>query len=232
MTPSSHPSRHSPARADACTFPCYPAIGLVGPAGVGKDTVADHLVAIAGFRKYSFADALRTEIAWAYNISAELLLERETKETPMDLLALRQCGSERFICHLSPLLADKRLNLDTPLSPRTVMQHYGDFRRHQHPDYWVSQARAAIHADWARRGVPTGIVLADCRYANEIEMVCGYLGGVIWQIQRPGFEARPDHSSESSGAQFAPDVLLNNGADIQRLHATVVLALAAEGGAA
>lgn len=227
MNTPSHPARPRPG---VCTFPTYPAIGLVGPAGAGKDTVADHLVSHAGFRKYSFADALRNEIAWAYNISAELLLERETKETPMDLLALRQCGSDRFICHLSSLLAEKLLDLDTPLSPRTVMQHYGDFRRHQHPDYWVSQARAAIHADWAKRGTPKGLVLADCRYDNEVQMVRGYLGGVIWQVCRPGFEAKPGHSSESSGAQFAPAAVLDNSADIPQLHAAAMLAL--EGGAA
>lgn len=224
------PSRTLPARPrpSVCTFPAYPAIGLVGPAGAGKDTVADYLVIHAGFRKYSFASALRLEIAWAYGIDEELLLERETKETPLERLALRECGSDRFICHLLPLFEgpEPKLDMTTPLSPRTLMQHWGDFRRHQHPDYWVGQARAAIHTDWATHGTPAGIVLADCRYDNEVTMVRGYLGGMVWQVQRPGVEAKPGHDSESSGAQFAPETLLINGGTIPELHVSTMLALA------
>lgn len=212
--------------ADACTA-LYPTIGLIGPAGVGKDTVADCLVIHAQFRKYSFADALRTEIAEAYDIPVELLLNRETKETPMERLALRQCSADRFTSYLVPLLAKAELlDMDTPLSPRTLMQHWGDYRRHRDPNYWVAQVRAAIGADRLRAGMANGIVLADCRYDNEAQLVRGYYGGVIWKIERPSFEAKPGHTSESSGAQFAPDDILSNATDIPGLHVITMLALA------
>lgn len=38
-------------------------IGIAGKAGAGKDTVADYLVETFGFRKASFADALKTGLA-------------------------------------------------------------------------------------------------------------------------------------------------------------------------
>lgn len=220
------PSRPSQARANACTA-LYPTIGLTGPGRVGKDTVADYLVIHAGFKKYSFADVLRVEISEAYDIPAELLLADEMKETTLERLSLRQCGSDRFISYLSPLLADKLLDLDTPLSPRTLMQHWGDYRRHCNPDYLVSAMRAAIRDDRARHGMPAGIVLADCRRPNEADLVQRYYGGVIWQIQRPGFEPKPrSHSTESSGAQFAPQALLDNSGTIGELHVATMLALA------
>ena len=33
-------------------------LGLAGPAGVGKDTVADHLVKAYGFVKFAFSSSL------------------------------------------------------------------------------------------------------------------------------------------------------------------------------
>ncbi len=56
-------------------------IGLTGPAGSGKDTVADFLVARHGYTKLAFADKLRAEICDAYNVPEQLLLKRETKKT-------------------------------------------------------------------------------------------------------------------------------------------------------
>ncbi len=72
-------------------------IGLTGPAGSGKDTVADFLVAKHGFTKLAFADKLRAEICDAYDVPVQLLLERQTKDTPLPKLALVYCRDEAFI---------------------------------------------------------------------------------------------------------------------------------------
>lgn len=70
-------------------------IGLTGPAGSGKDTVADFLVARHGYTKLAFADKLRAEICDAYNVPEQLLLKRETKKnTPLHRLALVYCRND------------------------------------------------------------------------------------------------------------------------------------------
>lgn len=53
-------------------------IGLTGKAGVGKDTVADYLVANHGFRKYSLAGPLK-EMLKVIGVDCD---NRETKELP------------------------------------------------------------------------------------------------------------------------------------------------------
>jgi hypothetical protein len=53
-------------------------IGLTGRAGVGKDTVADYLVANHGFRKYSLAGPLK-EMLKVIGVDCD---NRETKELP------------------------------------------------------------------------------------------------------------------------------------------------------
>jgi hypothetical protein len=53
-------------------------IGLTGKAGVGKDTVADHLVEKYGFVKYSFAKPLK-DMLKVIGVDCD---NRETKELP------------------------------------------------------------------------------------------------------------------------------------------------------
>lgn len=48
-------------------------IGLIGKAGTGKDTVADYLMAVYGFKKFAFADKLK-------EIDAELFGTTEGKD--------------------------------------------------------------------------------------------------------------------------------------------------------
>lgn len=215
-----------PAARSNLIFPTYPAIGLVGPASVGKDTVADYLVEHAGFRKYSFRGAICAEIAESYGLDTELLLKLyATSDTPAPRLALRQCGTDRFIGFVKPLFSAD-LYMDTPLSLSTLVQLWGDFRRHDARDYWLSQVSIAIREDRSRFGMPAGIILTHCTQSNEVLMVRGYYGGQIWQIERPGFAAKPGHASESSGAEFSPNVIIENSGTVGNLHVAVMMALA------
>lgn len=193
-------------------------IGLTGPKGAGKDTVADFLVEQHGYTKLAFADALRIEVCKAFDVAEFVLTERETKEHPMSALALNRCMDSEFIKHVHG-------DLHKPRSPRQIMQWWGtEYRRANNPHYWLDAFTTRfvkVHRDGQNR-----IVVTDIRNANEAELLCE-LGASILQIIRPGFEPEPgEHSSETTGKEFNPRFTLINDRDITALHAQAIRALA------
>lgn len=205
-------------------------IGLTGPAGSGKDTIADILQAEAGAGRLAFADALRADIARGFGVDVALLTQRHTKEQPTDALALSRCNNGAFTLHIGMLhFAGQPIHevLAAPRSPRQIMQWWGtDFVRAKEPLHWVLRTRLAIRrAQLVHPGRP--IVLTDVRFADEAALV-RELGGAIWQVRRPGCEVvRGAHESEVTGAQFAPDFVIDNRLGIDYLRAQVREAWAA-----
>lgn len=202
-------------------------IGLTGPASSGKDTVADLLVTHCGFVKLAFADPLKAEVSDAFGIEPLYLTRRETKEHPMTGLALRKCLSDGFVGrmvvnHLNgkdgPLI-----DLDAPRSPRQIMQWWGtDYRRAQDPNYWTKQTSARI-SYMMRERLATRIVITDCRFVNEIDVVRFFYGGLVWQIKREGISVPAGaHLSETDGAGFNPNAVINNDHDIRHLQQVVL----------
>ena len=202
----------------ACTHPIT-LVALTGLAGSGKDTVADTLVQHHGFVKLAFADSLRAEVAVAFDIAPAYLTVRETKEHPISALAVDKCIDPAFVSCVEHLLARAGLSpqlLAAPRSPRQILQWWGtEYRRVQHPDYWVKKVHNKITT-------PTScgrdrFVISDCRFENEAALV-RHFGGSIWQVVRPGITpAQGSHISETEGNQFLPHVLLGNTGDIRHL---------------
>lgn len=205
-------------------------IGLSGPAGSGKDTIADLLVTHAGFTKLAFADTLRTEVMLAFAIDASFLTQRETKETPMRCLAINRCLDEGFVARMIVMhtLRGERLDLDAARSPRQIMQWWGtDYRRHQAADYWVSAFLKRARYLLGQR-LASSLVVTDCRFADEVDAVRIALGGQLWQVWRDGVDVAPGaHVSEVTGAQFRPDVVINNSYSMEHLQERVLEACAA-----
>lgn len=198
-------------------------IGLTGPAGSGKDTVADYLCAAHGFSRYAYADPLRLEIAAAFCINVDLLLDRERKEKPTDLLALECCSDPFFLASIN----DKRWiqhSITLPRSPRWIMQAWGtDYRRqHNGQDYWIRQAENAI-ADMDRAGI-TRVVITDVRFEDEAEFVRSK-GGQVWLLHRPDLLAVNPHVSERGVAIHDNDLEIINNSTIGNLHTQVAMML-------
>lgn len=59
-------------------------IGLSGPAGAGKDTIADYLVDSWEFEKVSFAGPLKNAVSALFGVSQYQMEDRVMKETVMD----------------------------------------------------------------------------------------------------------------------------------------------------
>lgn len=187
-------------------------IALTGPAGAGKDTVADFLVEHHGYTKLAFADALRDEVGRAFDISVKLLTQRETKEHPMSALALQRCMDQGFMARVAI-----GKSWSTPRSPRQIMQWWGtEYRRAQDQHYWVDAFMTRLIKEHQQGNYR--FVVTDVRRANEAELL-RELGGSLLQITRPGFEPQPGaHSTETTGAEFAPDHQLVNDRSIAHLH--------------
>lgn len=129
-------------------------IGVTGPAGAGKDTVADYLVRNHGFTKMAFADPLKQMLTAA---GLPEPANREDKEKPAPGFGFTW---------------------------REAAQKLGDWGRALDPDFWVKIAQRRIvgmeHNSQDGRGRPlTGVVLSDVRFKNEAAMIHSAGGRVI-----------------------------------------------------
>lgn len=197
-------------------------IGLTGPAGSGKDSVADSLARLAGFVRVAFADALRAEVCAAFGVPLQYLTARDTKEHPIQALALSRCMAVGFTQTMQEL--DRTLDVDAPRSPRQVMQWWGtEFRRSKDVGYWVSRAERRI-ARLRKHGQL--VVVTDVRFADEAEALRG-MGGMLWQVWRPGMEViEGSHTSETNGREFGPDFVIDNDEGLDELRIEVAAKLA------
>ena len=205
-------------------------IGLTGPAGSGKDTVAALLRTHCAYTPLAFADPLRGEVAAAFGVSPALLIERETKEHPMTALALQRCmdpAFEAFVIAAHQHAGLGMVDTTAPRSPRQVMQWWGtEYRRADNPAYWT-RATAKRICDMHLLRTSSRFVITDVRFDNEAALVREF-GGQIWQIVRPDLAPiTSSHSSEVTGAEFAPDVVITNRHDMRHLQQLVLGAHAA-----
>lgn len=196
-------------------------LGLMGLAGAGKDTVADILVTLAPMDRRAFADALRIEISEAFGLDVRFLQERALREKPLMQLALRNCCDEEFAAWATDLQGEPAV------SPRRIMRRWGDWRRWQRPDYWLTraeQARVAAIFDGHQAQLWT-----DVRYPNEADWIRSR-GGMLWRIVRPGLEQDRSHDSETAADRIEADATILNAGSIDELRMRVVdLADALEG---
>lgn len=193
-------------------------IALCGAAGAGKDTVADMLPA----RKLAFADTLYAEVAAAFGTTVKWLKDRNRKDALQLDLALRHCWDGDFVEYLHESSGPRGpLAYQTSRSPRQILQWWGDYRRAQDPDYFVEALTTAFW--YTQAGDVHGeYVITDVRFPNEAAMV-RQLGGQIWQIQRPGYEAgATGHASDNDGSHFNPDRIIYNNGALEELRETVL----------
>ena len=136
-------------------------IGICGFIGSGKDTAANYLVGWHGFRRDSFAGALKDAVAAVFGWDRELL-EGLTTEAR----AWRE--------QVDPWWAER---LGMPhLTPRWVLQYWGTevCRQGFHDDIWI----AALENRLRQRTGHT--VISDVRFPNEVHAIRNAGGRIIW----------------------------------------------------
>lgn len=199
-------------------------IGLAGPAGAGKDMVADLLIHRHGWHKFSFGDALYAEVSQAFGIAVRDLKDPTAKETPTDRLALMRCEDQDFVdCQLAGV-GDEYLAMalmSEPLSPRYVLQRWGtDYRRDEDPDYWVRRAADTYSRCASGENPPPGLANTSTRFPNEVRWIREE-GGVVVHIERPGCEPESDYVSERPVPWHPGDYRIANDAGLETLHQRV-----------
>lgn len=127
-------------------------ISISGLIGSGKDTAADYLCTVHGFKRMSFGASLKDAVSVIFNWDRELL-EGSTKT------------SREWREQVDPWWANR---LDIPhLTPRWVLQQWGTevARKGFHDEIWVASVENKLLNN------KDDIVITDCRFPNEINAV-------------------------------------------------------------
>ncbi len=144
-------------------------VGFCGSAGSGKDTAADYLVNQYHFTKLSFADTLKDVLAIVFRWDRDML------EGKSDISRKWREEIDEFWAH----------ELAIPdFTPRKAMQLVGTdlFRNILSEEIWVSNMKCKIHEIVSKGG---NVVISDCRFPNEIELL-HTMGGDVIEVRRNG----------------------------------------------
>jgi hypothetical protein len=176
-------------------------IGLCGPAGAGKNSVADFLTDSDGctFMQMAFADPLYQCISTITGLPVARLKDRGVKET--------------VIPHLGK-------------SPRQMLQSLGTEwgRGMVHDEIWI---RIAMEHASQHLTVGRCVVITDVRFDNEAQAVID-AGGEVWRVKRPGWRGLADdaaaHQSEAGVSDHLIARTIDNSGSLDDLRAELAAA--------
>ena len=189
-------------------------IVICGYQGSGKDTLAKILINEHNFIKFSFADAVKDILTSIFGWN-RIILDGLTETDRIEREKIDTWWSEQ---------------LNISITPRYMMQYIGTelFRNHLHKDIWTKVVEKKI-IDFMSSNKNKNIVITDCRYPNEIEMVQKY-DGYIFHIYRnlPDWyedykntkelpKDLPLHTSEISWLDTKFDYTIENNSTIENL---------------
>jgi hypothetical protein len=192
-------------------------IGICGFQSSGKDTIAELLINEYGFKKLSFAGALKDVLSVIFGWSREKL-EGLTKED-------REWREQIDIWWSK--------TLDMPqLTPRYALQYFGTelFRNHWHPDIWVKVVENKL-INMVKE--EENVIITDCRFENEINLIRNYGGQIInvyrnmpqWFTEyKNGIEVEEVnllHRSETEWIRCQVDTVIENNGTIEELYTRV-----------
>jgi hypothetical protein len=189
-------------------------IGVIGPIGSGKDTIAEYLIQNHGYTKLSFAARVKDVAAVAFG-------------WPRDMLEGDTQASRVWREEVDPFWQ---------ITPRLALQKIGTemFRANICDDFWIRIVEQNVQ-QLKEQGVK-GVVITDCRFENEIQLIKHLVGTVIrvqrdapppWAedaLQGKPFDSRYNvHVTEWNAWAFAKDAQyhVENKGDLSSLYETI-----------
>lgn len=176
-------------------------LGLAGPIGVGKTTLAQQL-GQRGFVRVPFAEAIREEVLAKFprTLRAHLLSKDEQLVFLTDAEWLDRV-SRALLTKTDPFF-------------RAILQEMGtEVRRADDPDYWVKRWTERV------RGLERAVA-DDMRFPNECQAVRD-LGGWLIKVERAGYERRDGHESERALDDWKDwDMVVKNDGGLDQLTET------------
>ncbi len=182
-------------------------IGICGFQGSGKDTLAEILINKYGYKKLSFAGAVKDCASAVFGWDRDLL-EGCTKESRLWREQVDKWWADR---------------LGIPnLTPRYVLQNFGTelFRNHFHQDIWIACVEKKLEKY-------DKVVITDCRFLNEINLIKNKKGTVIKIFRegipklyydiKNGYEPTDLHASEWKWIKSEEDYIIINDKTIEDL---------------
>jgi RecA/RadA recombinase len=163
-------------------------IGIIGKAGSGKSTVANHLVANHGFAVGQFAHKLKDIVCEVYGWDRARIEDLDYKEEVPWLTDGPQCPGPT----------------GSGMTRRQVLQHVGtEGFRYCAQDTWIRYEMNALC------GGPSLIVFPDVRFGNEAGAIRA-MGGQIWKTVKIGGDqtGSADHRSETEMDTIQADHVL------------------------
>ena len=138
-------------------------IAIAGLIGSGKDTAADYLCTVHGFKRMSFAEALKDAVSVIFGWDRELL-EGSTKASREWREQVDEWWSNR---------------LGRTITPRYVLQQWGTevARKSFHDEIWVASLENKL------RNLNQDVVITDCRFPNELAAIKN-AGGITMRTHR------------------------------------------------
>jgi len=199
-------------------------LGVTGFIGSGKDTIADYLCTMHGFKRISFAGSLKDAVANIFNWDREML-EGTTKSSRQWRDTVDEWWANRLsIPHLTP---------------RWILQNWGTevCRNGFHQDIWVASVEHKLQT------AKDNIVITDCRFKNEIDAIKNARGitcrvergprpewyddaanltkgpsQIGWAIAKDRLKHFNVHASEYSSVGLDYDYYIDNNGSIDDLH--------------
>lgn len=156
-------------------------IGICGAAGSGKDSLAEGIAAIDVYYVYHFADPIKGALNAMFGWGPAYWKDREWKEKSIDWLGV---------------------------SPRVLAQTLGTEwgREVIDQEIWLKIAqekhrrmggKAVVNTKTNGQIAAMGMIIPDVRFENEARWI-KEMGGLLFEVNRPGVEPVAQHASESA----------------------------------
>ena len=202
-------------------------IGICGFIGSGKDTIADYLVNLHGFRRESFANSLKDAVAHVFGWDRTMLEGRTAQ-------------SRKWRDRVDPWWTER---LGMKITPRWILQQWGTevCRGGFHDDIWIASLENKL------RNSADNVVITDCRFPNEIKAIRA-AGGIVvrvargpepewydaavsvnhgpdgnstWSLSKQKLERLKIHASETSWVGYKFDAVITNNGTLDELYQQV-----------